>query len=181
MKKVILCACIVLLALFDTAFAEDQGRSDEIATLRRIVEEQNRTISGLLRRLEALEATQDEQADWIQEKKEEKPLWTEHVKLKGDLRYRYEYIDDDRKTNERHRNRIRARLGVDAEVLPILDLHFQLSTAEEVDANGHDEGDPVSGNQTLTNVCRRRTSGSHRPISTGIPSRRPASRYWEAR
>ncbi len=152
MKKVILCACIVLLALLGKAYAEDQSRSDEIEALRRTVEEQNRTISQLLRRLEALEATQDEQAGWIEEKKEEKPLWTEHVKLKGDLRYRYEYIDDDRKTDERHRNRIRARLGVDAQALPTVDLHFQLSTAEVVDANGHDEGDPVSGNQTLTNA-----------------------------
>jgi hypothetical protein len=36
--------------------------------------------------------------------------WAGKVGLYGDFRYRYEYIDDESKTTERNRNRIRARI-----------------------------------------------------------------------
>ena len=151
MKKILgACICAVLLMLPATAFAQ-QGQS-EIERLRETVEEQNRVIQELLRRIEAVEVTQEDQKEWVEADKAEKPLWWEKVTLKGDFRYRYEYADDERKDDDRNRNRIRARIGIDAEVTPTVDLHFQLSTAEAVDANGKDEGDPISGNQTLTNA-----------------------------
>ena len=137
------CICAVLLMLSATALAQ-QDQSD-IERLRQTVEEQNRVIQELLQRIEAVEVNQEDQEEWIEADKSEKPMWWEKVKIKGDLRTRYEYIDDESKDDGRNRARIRARLGVDAEVTPTVDVHFQLSTGGEVDG----EGDPVSGNQTL--------------------------------
>jgi hypothetical protein len=150
MKKGIVGACIGFLAMTGPVYAQQPDQAEQLERLQRIVEEQNQTISNLMQRLESLEVVQEEQEDWISESKEAKPVWTDHVKLKGDLRYRYEWIDDDNSDDERHRNRIRARLGVDAKANDTTDLHFELSTSE---AGGDaDLGDPVSGNQTLDNA-----------------------------
>jgi hypothetical protein len=70
--------------------------------------------------------------------------WASKLKISGDFRYRYEGIDDDSATQERHRNRIRARLGLDAKVSDEWNLGFRLATSEGVSG-----GDPVSTNQTL--------------------------------
>ncbi len=69
--------------------------------------------------------------------------WTDKVSLKGDLRMRYENIDDETKTDERNRQRIRARLGVIAKPQDDLELGFRLSTS--------DDNDPRSSNQTIGN------------------------------
>lgn len=65
--------------------------------------------------------------------------WTESVMPSGDLRYRFEYIDEEG-ADSRYRERIRARIGLTAAVGGDLDLVFRL-------ASGGD--DPVSTNQTL--------------------------------
>ena len=72
--------------------------------------------------------------------------WADSLSFKGDLRYRYESIQDDSKkdaggeTYTRERNRIRARLGAEAKVNANLKAGLELSTGQT---------DPVSGNQTL--------------------------------
>jgi len=81
----------------------------------------------------------------------ELPDWVKKVKLSGDLRYRYEYIDDESKTAARNRNRIRARLGLNAKVSDEWNLGFRLATGE-----GTQGGDPVSTNQTLGGSWSRR-------------------------
>ncbi len=65
--------------------------------------------------------------------------WTDHVKIKGDLRYRHETIAVEDK-DARNRHRIRARIGVEAEANDNINLGFQI-------ASGSD--DPVSTNQSL--------------------------------
>ncbi|MEN8216529.1 MAG: putative porin [Pseudomonadota bacterium] len=65
--------------------------------------------------------------------------WTERVKFKGDFRYRYEIIDQEGK-DERHRNRIRLRIGFHAKVNETLDVEAMLASGGE---------DPVSTNQSL--------------------------------
>jgi hypothetical protein len=70
--------------------------------------------------------------------------WASRLNWYGDLRYRYEYIDDDSKDDTRSRNRIRARLGLNAKVNDEWSLGFRIATGE-----GVQEGDPVSTNQTL--------------------------------
>lgn len=65
--------------------------------------------------------------------------WWETVKIKGDLRYRHEMKkknDDD----ARHRQRIRARLGISGEVNSEIKATVQIATGS---------ADPVSTNQTL--------------------------------
>jgi hypothetical protein len=70
--------------------------------------------------------------------------WASRVGLYGDFRYRYEYINDESKSNDQNRNRIRARLGLNARINDQWSLGLRLATAQ-----GVQEGDPVSTNQTL--------------------------------
>jgi hypothetical protein len=71
------------------------------------------------------------------------PSWADKISLKGDLRMRYENIDDETKTDERNRQRIRARLGVIAKPQDNLEIGLGLSTT--------DNNDPRSSNQTTGN------------------------------
>ncbi len=67
--------------------------------------------------------------------------WTEKVKVKGDLRYRHEATDSDGDaTNARHRQCLRARIGIAAEVNEMTKIGVQLATGSD---------DPGSTNQTL--------------------------------
>ncbi len=72
--------------------------------------------------------------------------WADSVTFKGDLRYRYESINDDSKldsdkdTYTRQRDRIRARLGAEAKVNDNTKAGIEFSTGQS---------DPVSGNQSL--------------------------------
>lgn len=72
--------------------------------------------------------------------------WADSLAFKGDLRYRFETIDDESKKDAdgveytRYRNRIRARLAADAKISDQLKAGLELSTGG---------ADPVSGNQTL--------------------------------
>jgi hypothetical protein len=65
--------------------------------------------------------------------------WAERMSWKGDLRYRYENIDEAGKDG-RNRSRIRARTALEAQVLPTLKVGFGLATGGD---------DPVSANVTL--------------------------------
>lgn len=81
--------------------------------------------------------------------------WASKVSLKGDLRYRYEMIEDDLSNsssndNVRYRDRIRARLGLDAKVLDNLKIGLQLATGGD---------DPRSSNQTLGTFNARKAIG----------------------
>lgn len=65
--------------------------------------------------------------------------WSEKIKLKGDFRYRYEYIDVEGK-DSRERNRIRGRLGVISQLPSNVEVGIGMATGGD---------DPVSTNQTL--------------------------------
>ena len=79
-------------------------------------------------------------------KRERKMGWAEKIKINGDMRYRYESIDDDRKNvgdaDERNRSRLRARLGITAQVSDDVKAGFALAT-------GTSGGDPISSNSTF--------------------------------
>ncbi|MFO7534143.1 MAG: putative porin [Kiritimatiellia bacterium] len=72
--------------------------------------------------------------------------WVDTVTFKGDLRYRYESINDESKLDAdkdvytRQRDRIRARLGAEAKCNDNLKAGIEFSTGQS---------DPVSGNQSL--------------------------------
>ena len=67
--------------------------------------------------------------------------WTDRIQLKGDMRYRHEVIDAEN-SSERHRQRIRARTELKAQVNDAVSVGFGLATGGD---------DPVSTNQTLGN------------------------------
>jgi hypothetical protein len=144
-------AALVLLAGAASAGA------DEITQLKRRIAEQQRLLEQMAARLDRIEAEQAHQqaaidqkvASTIEEKRfealPEGARWLEKVKLSGDLRYRHESIDSESGgdwTTGRHRNRIRARLGVDAKINDNWDTHFRIASGS---------GDPVSTNQSLDN------------------------------
>ncbi|MCP4567110.1 MAG: hypothetical protein GY841_05980 [FCB group bacterium] len=64
---------------------------------------------------------------------------SENISLKGDFRYRHEMIDKEDK-DPRHRQRIRARIGIEGKVSSATSVTVQLATGSD---------DPVSTNQTL--------------------------------
>jgi hypothetical protein len=66
--------------------------------------------------------------------------WADQVTLKGDFRLRHESIEQDGK-EDRDRQRIRARAGLEAKPSSDVTVGIRLSTSQE--------GDPVSSNQTL--------------------------------
>jgi hypothetical protein len=70
--------------------------------------------------------------------------WYDDGKIKGDMRYRFENIQQEGSAN-RNRERVRARLGYFPRVNSDVDVGIQLATSEAV--NGL--GDPISNNQTL--------------------------------
>jgi len=74
--------------------------------------------------------------------------WAEKVTVSGDLRGRYENIDNEGSSAERNRERIRARAGITAKPQDGLEVGFGLSTAQD--------GDPVSSNQTIGNGGSRK-------------------------
>jgi len=65
--------------------------------------------------------------------------WWESVRVKGDLRYRHEMIDQEGK-DVRHRHRIRTRIGISGQVNPNIKVGVQLATGSS---------NPISTNQTL--------------------------------
>lgn len=66
--------------------------------------------------------------------------WTDTVEIGGDLRLRYEHIDDDKKSDTRDRFRYRARIKMKADVNDEIKVGFQF-------ASGSD--DPVSTNESF--------------------------------
>lgn len=81
-------------------------------------------------------------AAYAEEKKvasEEKKSLSDIFSFSGDLRLRYESVDEEGK-DQRNRGRIRARIASKAKASEELDLHFRLDT---------NTGDPVSSNETL--------------------------------
>jgi hypothetical protein len=75
--------------------------------------------------------------------------WWEAVKVKGDLRYRHEMIDEEGK-DARHRHRIRARIGIYGTVSDYTTVGIQLATGSD---------DPVSTNQTLDDAFSTKNVG----------------------
>lgn len=74
--------------------------------------------------------------------------WAEKVTVTGDLRGRFENIDNEGSSAERNRERIRARAAITAKPQDGLEVGLGLSTAED--------GDPVSSNQTIGNGGSRK-------------------------
>ncbi|MGE0622699.1 MAG: putative porin [Pseudomonadales bacterium] len=102
-------------------------------------------VAALTERLEALESRkaipiQDYEAPTPVAPPPSTPGWTDRIKLSGDFRYRHETIDAEFADSDRHRNRIRARPALTAQITDTVDVGLGLATGGD---------DPASANQTL--------------------------------
>ncbi len=99
-------------------------------------------VEQLEARVAEVEATNDAQTDQIAQgvAKDKSMDWATKLKWKGDFRYRHEMIDEETR-DERTRQRIRARLGVEARVADNLKAILQIATGDPLD--------PRSTNVTL--------------------------------
>ena len=153
MKKRIV--SLTLLIFFIGAAAV---KADEVSELKQQLAEQQKMLIQMQQRLEQLESGQkaqeqkiDEKISTAVEKKQVSALpdnlkWVENVKLSGDLRYRHETVNSQ--SNGRwnagdNKNRIRARLQLDAKINDDWDAVFRIASGS---------ADPTSTNQTLDNA-----------------------------
>jgi len=165
-SQIALCGLVLLMSC---PVLQAEVSDEEVQTLR----EQIRLLSARLDQLENARGTEsvatsantnmamdeqvlDEKIDQAvvsNVKEEMKSLsWAQRLRLSGDFRYRFEDISVDN-GSDRNRNRLRARLLLDADVSDTLRVGFGL-------ASGSD--DPVSTNQTLG------AGGSSKPINLDL-------------
>jgi hypothetical protein len=113
------------------------ARADDVNDLKKELEAQKARTSELEKRIDQIDSTAGKKGQ------AEVPSildWATRANWYGDFRYRYENINDDRKTDEEDRNRIRVRLGLNAKANDEWNLGFRIATGAS---------DPVSTNQTL--------------------------------
>ena len=144
MKRILSLAVAASIIISPAAFATVSD--EDIAELR----EQLAAVSARLEELAAenaeLRAAQDRANTAISEVKTTvsdipaaSESWTDRIKLDGDFRYRFEYIDKEG-SDSRNRHRIRARTNIKAQVADNTEVGFGLATGGD---------DPVSTNQTI--------------------------------
>ncbi len=134
MKKKVLVTSL-LLSMGTTAWAD--STQDEIAMLK----EQLKLLTQKIEKLETKTNNNEAEVKKVAEAKAEAKSdnWADRITFSGDLRDRFEYIDE-RGKDVRTRNRIRFRLGATAKVNDDLKVGFRLASGGE---------DPTSTNQTL--------------------------------
>jgi hypothetical protein len=146
-KRLALAAGLVLASPMSPAAVSDadvQALKDSIAVL-------TEKLDALEQELDAEKARTAQQATTAAAPApvpEKSPAsWAEKIAIKGDLRGRYENIDVEG-SDDRNRNRIRARAAIVAQPQQGLEVGFGLSTGQD--------GDPVSSNQTIGNGGSRK-------------------------
>ena len=125
MRSVLLSSVFAVLVWAASPVLAQTTSADDVVALRAQVE-------ILLARVEALEqgvsvSTQIEQEVLPVQRPGPAASWTENVQLVGDFRYRHESINEEGLT-ERHRQRIRARLGVISNLADNMSVGFGLTT-----------------------------------------------------
>ncbi|MEZ5561139.1 MAG: putative porin [Pseudomonadales bacterium] len=136
---VLLTGLLVSLAGVAQAATSD---ADEVARLRAQVEALSARLTELERRSERTSvAVEDLQSEPAPTAAAADPAldWARKVQLKGDLRYRHEWIDEQGDP-DRTRHRIRARFGAKGALSDDLQVQLQFATGSD---------DPRSTNQTL--------------------------------
>ncbi|MHC4326240.1 MAG: putative porin [Planctomycetota bacterium] len=166
MKRMISVAAFMIVV-----FGQASGvNADEIDELRELIQKQNEQLGQLQQKLDELEAKQERQKPETEEKifeavKDEQAAalpdslkWLERIRISGDFRYRHEHIDRQEIKGDgsagwrkgRDRDRIRARLMIEAMLNDEWDVAFRLATGHADIIDGEIYADPISTNQTLT-------------------------------
>ena len=136
------------------------AQADDIAELRKLMEQQYEQMRQMQDKLIELEAAQKQQGATVHKLEEtsgtmtlpENLAWLEDIKFYGDFRYRYEYRDRDWKSSSSDRHRIRARVGLKYDINDEFMFDFRIATAEFFDDDEDGKtvgGDYASGNKTL--------------------------------
>ena len=143
---------IIVMGILLLALASNTARADEVDQLKQQLDEQKQLLLKMQERLEQLEEKQTKVAEVpIDQKKfsemvskvlkEEKadlglvPDWINNVTIKGDLRYRHEWMDDERRSwGDSNRHRIRARIGIYGKVNDEVDYGFRLASGNSATA-----------------------------------------------
>ncbi len=146
-------AMIVCLAAASVALAEQQDVQKQIEELHRIIQYQQKEIGELKQKVQAesggslSDADRTRLAELVKEEvaRATADSWFNKWSLKGDFRYRHEWINDGTVNDRRRprvRHRVRTRVGAFAEVNDEWDVGVQIATGG---------GEPTSTNQTLDN------------------------------
>ena len=159
-QQKILVAALTFLAIGQTPAA----KADEIGELRELIQKQNEQLQQLQRRLDELEAKQNQQGREVEKKVAEEVAdavkdqqtaalpdslkWAEKIKISGDFRYRHGHSDAevnvsgrDKWLNGADRDRIRARLMLEAMLNKDLDVGVRIASGSS--------RTPISTNQDL--------------------------------
>ena len=161
MRKIITASALGLVMATPVAAFAQQGGNAELDALKQQVQALMQKVQELeakqaadAARTEArvaeAEATNDNKTDQIAKAsaKLTSSDWATKVKMKGDIRYRHEMIDQENSA-ERTRQRLRVRVGVDAKVNDTVTAGLQLATG--------DDADPRSTNATLGDYNTRKS------------------------
>lgn len=152
-KKLLLLLILLALGTVQTSADELSDLKEQLIKQQQMMEQQNQMLRQMMTRIEQLESQQQQQtqqietkvAQAVEQKKIELPenmKWVENIKWSGDLRYRHEQYDNTDAGNEkRRRDRIRARLRLDAKVNDEWNAIFRIATGSS--------DSPTSTNQTL--------------------------------
>ena len=136
----------------------DSAQADDVAELRKLMEQQYEQMRQVQLRLIELEKAQAQQGTQLKTIEEsgvmsipETLAWAAKIKIYGDFRFRYEYRDRDWSSDSNSdRFRIRARVGLKARINEEFRFDVRCATAEFFEDGGDTiGGDYVSGNKTL--------------------------------
>jgi hypothetical protein len=125
-------------AVSEAEFAEMRAEFAALAKRLNAVEAENTRLREANEQTLRDVKVNQEQVAMVRESKS-KASWADRIKIKGDMRYRYETIDEENQKT-RDRNRIRARAAIIAQLQDNVEVGLGF-------ASGGD--DPVSTNQTL--------------------------------
>ncbi len=134
MKRTAICLAVSALTVSPLVMAAGTPSAADIDQAS--VQDLKKYVLALSQRIEEMEVKTDKVVATA------KPVdsWADRIQWSGDVRYRYETIDDDAKAEDRNRNRLRARLNVAAKVADDVTAGVTLASGSE---------DPVSSNQSL--------------------------------
>jgi len=159
MTKKVLAASTAALAAFICQPTAQAQNADSL--IDKLVEK------GILTTKEAQNLREEADKDFTRayQSKSGLPDWVTNLRLGGDIRLRYDGIFAEPPTGalptvtDRNRLRYRLRVGVTATMLDDLEVGMRLTSSENKSTGNNYMGDPISGNDTLTN------NGSKKPIA----------------
>jgi hypothetical protein len=147
MKRTAICLAVSALSISplalagsiqDTPVSVSSISADQLDNAS--VEDLKKIILALSNRVDNMETQTTEIRGIATAKAKSTADWADKIQWHGDVRYRYEQMDNDAKNDDRRRNRVRARIGLTAQVTDDIKAGVAL-------ASGSD--DPVSSNQTF--------------------------------